>query len=86
MMPKIFFNCPNCKARLRRTIKSPIFFEEGKPTIRIKCQEGICCRCARGLRMVFCAAVESLSEHEIRKDARLYRIAEVVRRKRKVVL
>jgi len=85
-VPKISFNCPNCKAKLRFSVKSPITREDGVPTIRIKCREAICCSCTKGLRMIFCAAVEPLSEHDIRKDAKLYRIAEDVRRKRKVVL
>jgi hypothetical protein len=36
------------------------------------------------MHLVFCAGVEAMSEHDVRKDSELFRIAERVRRQLKL--
>jgi len=83
-MARIYFRCPNCKTKLNRQVDTKIALEEGQSILRIKCQDGICSRCARGMHLVFCAGVEAMSEHDVRKDSELFRIAERVRRQLKL--
>lgn len=74
------FGCPHCKSTLKRKVATKVEVEEGAATIRIRCVDGICRHCGRGLHMVLCVGIEPMSEHEVRKDSELFRLAERVRR------
>lgn len=85
-MARIIFRCPHCKAGFERTVITPIVFVEGHPTIHFFSQPGICGRCGKGMRMIFCAAIEKMTEHEVRKEEGLFRLAERLRRKLRIPL
>lgn len=82
MKARIIFSCPHCGQKLNRTVDTPIEIEGSSATVHVKCIDGICAYCGRGLHGVFCAGIVRMSEHEIRKDAELFRIAERIRSKR----
>lgn len=74
------FGCPHCKHTIKRKVATKIEVEDEKATIHIKCHDGICRHCGKGLRMILCVGIEPMSEHEVRKDSELFRLAERIRR------
>lgn len=85
-MARISFKCPHCRKNLNRTVDTPIVVEDEKATIHIKCMDGICIHCGRGIHTVFCAGVAPMTEHEVRKDGELFRMAERMRLKLRLPL
>jgi len=78
------FKCPHCQHGLKRKIGTKVEIEEGTATIRVRCMDGICPHCGKGMRIILCVGIEPMSEHEVRKDSELFRLAERIRRLLKI--